>query len=97
MFDFKKLVVKYLRETADRIEVNNSELTEAEAMDIMKVIAHQSLSRPQASSYLNLSLPRFDQLVALNQIPKGRKIVGFNEKRWYVDELERCKYRNKKK
>ena len=97
MFDFKRLVTKYLREAADNIEVGNSELSESEAMDIMKVIAHQSMSKSQACSYLNLSVPRFDQLVTLNQIPKGRKIVGYKEKRWYLDELERCKYRNKKK
>ena len=96
MFDFRKLVVKYLRDIADKIECNTSEITEAEAMDIMKVIAHESLSKAQASKYLNLSTQQFDAVVRQKQIPSGRKVIGFKEKRWYRDELDRCVYKMKK-
>ena len=91
MFDFSKLVVKYLREAADKIEVDNSELSETEAMDILKVIAHKSMSKEQACQYLNMRPSRFDDYVRMGKIPKGKKVVGFKEIRWYEDELLLCK------
>ena len=91
MFDFKKLVVKYLEEAIQRIESDDCELSDAEAMDIVKVIAHRHMSKEQACSYLNLSRSRFDDLVRERKIPKGRKRVGFKELCWYQDELDFCK------
>jgi predicted DNA-binding transcriptional regulator AlpA len=91
MFDFKKLVVKYLREAADKIDAGTSEIGETEAMDILKVIAHRPMSKEQACNYLNLSRSRFDDLVREGRIPKGRKRVGLKELSWWEDELEMCK------
>jgi len=93
MFNFKKLVVKYLREVADKIDVGTSEITETEAMDIMRVIAHEALSKEQACNYLNLSRSRFDDLVREHKIPKGMKRRGYKELVWYKDDLELCKNR----
>ena len=39
MFDFKKLVVKYLEEAIQMIKDDDCELSDTEAMDIVKVIA----------------------------------------------------------
>lgn len=91
MFDFRKLVVKYLRDVADKIEVGTSEIGETEAIDILKVIAHRPMSKEQACNYLNLSRSRFDDLVREGKIPKGRKRVGLKELSWWEDELELCK------
>jgi len=96
MFSLRRMVVNYLRELADKIDTGTSEITEDEAMDILKVVAHESLSKAQASSYLNLSPQHFDALIRLKQIPKGRKVVGYKEKRWYKDELDVCLYKLKK-
>lgn len=96
MFDYKKLVTKYLREAADKIDAGTSEVTEEEAMHILGNIAHQPMSKAQAYKYLNLSRPRFDMLVAIGKIPKGKKRVGFKEKVWWKDELDKCKYREKR-
>ena len=96
MFSLRRMVVNYLRELADKIDTGTSEITEDEAMDILKVVAHESLSKAQASSYLNLSQQQFDALIRQNQIPKGRKVVGFKEKRWHKDELDVCLYKIKK-
>ena len=93
MFNFKKLVVKYLREAAENIEVGNSELSESEAMDILKVIAHRSMSKEQAAQYLNMSTSRFGDYVRMGKLPKGRKVVGHKELRWYEDELILCRKR----
>ena len=91
MIDFRKIVAKFLRDTANKIDVGTSEITESEAMEILKVVAHEPLSKEQACRYLNLSRSRFDDLIREKRIPKGRKVAGFRELRWYKDELERCK------
>ena len=84
---FSKIVVKQLREAANKIEANNCELTEDEAMDILRVIADEALSKDQACSYLNLSRSRFDELVKQGKLPKGRKRRGFKELVWRKSEL----------
>lgn len=88
MFDFKKLVVKYMREVADKIEVGTSEISESQAIDILRIVAHEVMSKEQACSYLNLSRARFDDLVREKKLPKGKKRVGFKEKVFYKDELD---------
>ena len=98
MFDFKKLVVKYLRDVADKIDAGTSEISETEAVDILGVISHQVMSKEQACRYLNLSRARFDDLVREKKIPRGKKRVGFKELVFYRDELDLAakKLRDKK-
>ena len=91
MFDFKKLVVKYLREVAEKIDSGTSEITESQAIDVLRVIAHEAMSKEQACVYLNLSRSRFDDLVREKKIPRGQKRTGFKEKVWWKDELDMCK------
>lgn len=86
----KKLVVKLLRETADKIDTGNCELSESEAMDIMSVLSHQVMSKEDACVYLNMSRSRFDDLVREKKLPKGRKRRGFKELVFYKDELDRA-------
>ena len=83
----KKLLIKLLRETANKIESNNCELSDQEMTDIMGIISHRVLSKEQACSYLNLSRSRFDDLVREGKIPKGKKRRGFKELVWFEDEL----------
>ena len=91
MYEFRRMVVKYLREIADKIEVGTSEISESQAMDILSVVAHEAMSKEQACNYLNLSRSRFDDLVREGKLPKGKKRVGFKELVWYKDELDMCK------
>ena len=91
MFEFRRMVVKYLREIADKIEVGTSEISESQAMDILSVVAHEAMSKEQACNYLNLSRSRFDDLVREGKLPKGKKRVGFKELVYYKDELDMCK------
>lgn len=88
MLDFRKLVVKYLRDMADKMDAGTSEVTESQAIDILKIVAHEAMSKEQACNYLNLSRSRFDDLVRERKIPKGQKRVGFKELVYYRDELE---------
>jgi len=84
----KKLIVRLLRDTANKIEADTCELTSEEAMDIMSVLGHEMLSKEEACSYLNMSRSKFDQLVGEGKLPKGRKRRGFKELRFYKDELD---------
>lgn len=86
----KKLFVKLLRETANKIESNNCELSDQEMTDIMGIMSHRVLSKEQACSYLNLSRSRFDDLVREGRVPKGKKRRGFKELIWFEDELNNC-------
>lgn len=88
MSSLKKLIVKLLRETVDKIDADNTELTEEEAIEIMSVLAHRAMSKEQACSYLNLSRSRFDDLVREGKLPKGRKRRGFKELVFYQDGLD---------
>ena len=91
MFDFKKLVVRYLREVADKIDAGTSEISESQAVDILRAVAHEVMSKEQACIYLNLSRSRFDDLVRERKIPRGKKRLGFKELIWYRDELDMCR------
>lgn len=79
MINFKSLVAKYLREVADKIDSGNCDLTEKEAMDVLKVIAHEALSKEQSLSYLNISKSQFEKYIREGRIPKGIKRIVFNE------------------
>ena len=85
----KKQIVKALKETADKIEAGNCELSESEAMDIMSVLSHQVMSKEDACIYMNMSRSKFDDLVREGKLPKGRKRRGFKELIWYKDELQK--------
>ena len=83
----QKLVIQAVEEKLKDLKVGNTNLSNEEAMDILSVFAHESLSRTQACQFLNVNKSRFFELIAEGKIPKGRKIVGFTELRWYKDEL----------
>ena len=91
MISLKELIIKYMRDVADKIEVGTSEISESQAMDILRIVAYETMSKEQACIYLNLSRSRFDDLVREKKIPEGKKRMGFKEKVWYKDELDTCK------
>ena len=82
-----KILTKLLRETADKIDAGNCELTEEEAMDALSILSHKVLSKEQACDFVGLQQSQFNNLMAANKLPKGRKRRGFKELVWYEDEL----------
>lgn len=87
----KKLLVKLLRDTANKIEADTCELSESEATEIMEVLSHTAMSKEQACIYLNMSRSKFDDMVSKGLLPKGRKRAGFKELVFYKDELDKYK------
>ena len=86
-----KIILKELDSLKKRIQEGTCELTEEEAMEILRVIAHESMSKDQACEYLNVRRSRFGDLIREGKIPEGKKRRGFNEHRWYKDELIEAK------
>ena len=82
-----KLLTKLLRDTADKIDSGNCELTEEESMDMLSILSHKVLSKEQACNFVGLCPAQFNNLMAANKLPKGRKRQGFKELVWYEDEL----------
>ncbi len=82
-----KILTKLLRDTADKIDTGNCELTEEEAMDALSILSHKVLSKEQACNFVGLGSAQFNNLMAANKLPKGRKRKGFKELVWYEDEL----------
>lgn len=96
MAGIKNIIAKYLRETAEKLDNDTSEISEAEAIDILRVIAHEVFSKEQACQYLNLKRSQFDALIREKKISKGKKILGYKELRWYKDELDIYLYKKSK-
>ena len=86
----RKEFVRMLRELADKIDAGNSEIDEEQSLRIMKLIAHQPLSKEQAAIHLNMSTKKFDNLVREGYFPKGRRKLGWKEKVWYEDEIDKA-------
>ena len=86
----KDAFTRLLRDTADKIDADNCEINEEQAIEIMKLIAHQPMSKEEVAIYLHMSTSRFDTLVREHKFPKGRKRLGFKEKVWFKDEIDEC-------
>lgn len=64
------------------------ELTDDEVLIIMRNIALEPMSKEDAARYLNMRRSNFDTHIEKGHLPKGRKVVGFKELRWYKQELD---------
>lgn len=69
------------------MKAGNCVMEEEQAIEAISLMAHIPVSKEVASSSLNMSTSKFDELVRRKVFPKGRKNRGFKELRWYVDEL----------
>ena len=96
MLDLNKLLVKHLRDVADKLEAGTCTISTDEAMNLVDMLTHEAMSKESACTYLNVSRATFDLHVNLGNIPKGRKRTGFKELVWYKDELQKCIQRLKR-
>lgn len=86
----KNTLVRLLKETAERIDAGNCEMSNAEAIDLINTIGHISMSKEEVCRYVNTSRSNFDRLVLEGKFPKGRKVLGRKELVWYKDEIDKC-------
>jgi len=81
-----------LKRAYDDLANDRCEADDEQVSRIMAVIAHRPVSKEVAcEEVLHWSRSKFDMLVAQGLIPKGRKVRGFTELRWYEDELLEAK------
>lgn len=89
----KQILKKALLQIIDDLDVGNSNISEEEAIKLVKVISNytrkdEGMSKYSAYNYLNISRALFDNYVAEGLIPKGKKEIGFKELRWYKKDLD---------
>ena len=89
-----KVIKSLLEKIINNIDCGNSNITEDEAMEIIKVIKSytdktQKLSKYQACQKLNVSRATFDNLVREGIIPRGEKVIGFKELFWEEKVLDK--------
>ena len=88
-----KVIKSLLERIINDIDCGNSNITEDEAMDIIKIIKSYTdktkrLSKYQACQKLNVSRATFDNLVREGVIPRGEKVIGFKELFWEEKTLD---------
>lgn len=86
----KKLLIGIIND----IDAGNSNADEEELMQIAKALREIvrkdiPMSKYQAYTFLNISRATFDNLVREGKIPKGKKVPGFKELRWYKKDLKK--------
>ena len=89
-----KVIKSLLEKIINDIDCGNSNITEDEAMEMIKVIKSytdktQRLSKYQACQKLNVSRATFDNLVREGVLPRGEKVVGFKELFWLEKDLDK--------
>ena len=89
-----KIIKSLLERIINDINCGNSNITEDEAMEMIKVIKSytdktQRLSKYQACKKLNVSRATFDNLVREGVLPRGEKVVGFKELFWLEKDLDK--------
>lgn len=80
----------------DNIDAGNSNLTEEEALNAIKILKDYTdktkrLSKYQACQYLNISRAKFNNLVREGKIPRGKHQIGFKELSWSERDLDAIK------
>lgn len=88
-----KIIKSLLEKVINDIDAGNSNITEDEAMEMIKVIKSytdktQRLSKYQACQHLNISRATFDNLVREGKLPRGQKVTGFKELFWTEKDLD---------
>ena len=84
-----------LLKIVDDIDAGNSNISENDAIEIVKVLSEytrkdKGISKYAACEYLNISRATFDRYVSEGELPKGKHEIGFKELRWYKKELDEC-------
>lgn len=88
-----EILKSLLQKILNDIDAGNSNISEDEAIEVIKVIKSytdktQRLSKYQACQKLNISRATFDNLVREGAIPRGKKVSGFKELFWTEKELD---------
>lgn len=76
------------------MDSDNSYLTEEEQIKVIKTLKQiarkdEPLNKYQSAKYIGKSRATFDNLVKAGKIPKGKKVQGSKELRWFKKDLDK--------
>jgi len=84
--------IKVLKRALEDLVNDRCEADDEQMRKIISAVAHRPVSKDVAcEEVLHWSRSKFDQLVAMGQMPAGRKRRGWKELVWYEDELLEAK------
>ena len=83
----RKEIGKLFIDTGNKIIAGNCVWNDEQMIEACNLIGHIPISKEEARIGLEVSRATFDNLVAENKLPKGRKESGFKELKWYIDEI----------
>ena len=90
-----KIIKDELLKIVDNIDAGNSNISENDAIEIVKALSEytrkdKGISKYSDCEYLNVSRATFDRYVAEGKLPKGEHEIGFKEKFWLKKDLDEC-------
>lgn len=92
----RNLLVKYI----DDIDSGNTNISMEDQCKLLRILSNvdnsNEMSKTQAADYLGVCRATFDNYVRDGFIPKGQKVEGFKELRWYKSDLDLYLIKNKK-
>lgn len=89
-----KIIRTILQKFIDDIDADNSNLSYEQQCNIIRILSNvdigqeNEMNKTQAADYIGVCRATFDNYVRDGFIPKGRKIEGFKELRWYKCDLD---------
>ena len=87
-----KIIRSILQKFIDDIDADNSNLSYEEQCNIIRVLSNvgnpYEMSKTQAADYIGVCRATFDNYIRDGLLPRGKKIEGFKELRWYKCDLD---------
>lgn len=83
----KKMLIKILKDVADKVENDTCGLDEEELIDLANKLTHVKLNIEKTCRHLNCSRATLNRMIIDRRIPKPYKELGGKEY-WYQDELD---------
>lgn len=87
-----QVIKEQLLRVVDDIDAGNTNMTEEEEIKVAKFLNRtlrkdRPINKYQAYTYLGISRASFDNMVRAGLIPRGKKVAGSRELRWYKKDL----------
>lgn len=87
-----KIIRNILQKFIDDIDADNSNLSYEQQCNIIRILSNvdseEEMSKTKAADYIGVCRATFDNYIRDGFIPRGKKIEGFKELRWYKSDLD---------
>ncbi len=88
-----KIIRELLLQIVDRIDTGNTNLNADQMCDVIKILGdlnepQEEMSKSKVAEYLGKSPRTIQNWIDSGILPKGRKVEGFKEHRWYKSDID---------